>query len=42
MTPRILTLTLNPTVDIAADAPAVVPVRKIRTATRASIPAGAG
>lgn len=42
MTPRILTLTLNPTVDIAADAPAVQPVRKIRTTNESFDPGGGG
>ena len=42
MTSRILTLTLNPTVDIAADAPAVQPVRKIRTTNESFDPGGGG
>ncbi len=42
MAPRILTLTLNPTVDVAADAPAVQPVRKIRTTNESFDPGGGG
>ncbi|MDN3563809.1 1-phosphofructokinase family hexose kinase [Paeniroseomonas aquatica] len=42
MAPRILTITLNPTVDVAADAPAVQPVRKIRTTNESFDPGGGG
>src|SRR3712207_4102524 len=39
---RILTLTLNPTVDIAADADRVQPVRKVRTRGETFDPGGGG
>lgn len=42
MAPRILTLTLNPTVDIACDAAAVRPVHKIRTDHERLDPGGGG
>lgn len=42
MTNRILTLTINPTVDIAADAKAVQPVRKVRTTNETFDPGGGG
>lgn len=42
MPDRILTLTLNPTVDIAADADAVRPVRKTRTRNETFDPGGGG
>lgn len=40
--PRIVTLTLNPTVDIASDADSVHPVRKIRTRDEHFDPGGGG
>lgn len=40
--PRIVTLTLNPTVDIACAAPAVVPTHKIRTSNERLDPGGGG
>ncbi len=40
--PMILTLTLNPTVDIAADADRVQPVRKVRTRDETFDPGGGG
>lgn len=39
---RIVTLTLNPTVDIASDADAVRPVRKVRTRNETFDPGGGG
>jgi 6-phosphofructokinase 2 len=42
MTNCILTLTLNPTVDIAGDAKAVQPVRKVRTTNETFDPGGGG
>ncbi len=42
MDPRILTLTLNPTVDVAADADRVQPVRKVRTRGETFDPGGGG
>jgi 6-phosphofructokinase 2 len=42
MPDRIVTLTLNPTVDIASDADAVRPVRKIRTRNEMFDPGGGG
>ena len=42
MSPRILTLTLNPTVDVAADADRVQPVRKVRTRGESFDPGGGG
>jgi 6-phosphofructokinase 2 len=42
MPDRILTLTLNPTVDIAADADAVQPIRKVRTRNESFDPGGGG
>jgi 6-phosphofructokinase 2 len=42
MADRILTLTLNPTVDIASDAPAVRPIHKIRTTNETFDPGGGG
>ena len=42
MQQRIVTLTLNPTVDIASDADAVQPVRKIRTRAETFDPGGGG
>src|SRR5215203_2221361 len=39
---RIVTLTLNPTVDIASDADAVRPVRKVRTRDETFDPGGGG
>jgi 6-phosphofructokinase 2 len=42
MTDCILTLTLNPTVDIASDAKAVQPVRKVRTTNETFDPGGGG
>ncbi|MGG7643497.1 1-phosphofructokinase family hexose kinase [Rhodovulum sp. YNF3179] len=40
--PRILTITLNPTVDFASDAHIVRPTRKIRTSPVATYPGGGG
>jgi 6-phosphofructokinase 2 len=40
--PRIVTLTLNPAVDIACTAPSVVPTHKIRTADERFDPGGGG
>ena len=40
--PRILTLTVNPTVDIACDADVVQPIRKIRTFNEMQDPGGGG
>ncbi len=40
--PRILTLTLNPTIDIAADADVVQPMRKVRTRGDSFDPGGGG
>lgn len=42
MHPRILALTLNPTVDVAADADRVQPVRKVRTRAETFDPGGGG
>lgn len=42
MAARILTLTLNPTVDVAADADRVQPVRKVRTRGETFDPGGGG
>jgi 6-phosphofructokinase 2 len=42
MTGRILTLTLNPTVDVASDAERVQPVRKVRTRGETFDPGGGG
>ncbi len=42
MAPCILTFTLNPTIDLAADADAVLPVRKIRTRGDSFDPGGGG
>jgi len=42
MAPRILTLTLNPTVDVACDADAVRAVRKVRTRDERYDPGGGG
>jgi len=42
MANRILTLTLNPTVDVASDAPSVQPIRKIRTSNETFDPGGGG
>ena len=42
MEPRIVTLTLNPAVDIACDAKAVVPVRKVHTFGETHDPGGGG
>ena len=39
---RIVTLTMNPTVDIASDADAVRPVRKVRTRDGTFDPGGGG
>ena len=40
--PRIVTLTVNPTVDIACDAEQVRPIHKIRTSTEMQDPGGGG
>ena len=40
--PRIVTLTVNPTVDIACDADAVQPIRKVRTYNEMQDPGGGG
>ena len=40
--PRILTLTVNPTVDIACDAELVQPIRKVRTFAEMQDPGGGG
>ncbi len=40
--PRILTLTVNPTVDIACDAEVVRPIHKVRTNTEMQDPGGGG
>jgi 6-phosphofructokinase 2 len=42
MQPRIVTLTLNPAVDIACDAKAVMPVRKVHTFGETHDPGGGG
>lgn len=42
MTPKITTLTLNPTIDLACEAPEVRPVRKIRTSGDRADPGGGG
>jgi len=42
MTSRIVTLTMNPSVDIASDADAVRPVRKVRTRDETFDPGGGG
>ncbi|WP_160000106.1 1-phosphofructokinase family hexose kinase [Roseomonas sp. 18066] len=42
MTPRITTLTLNPTIDLACQAEKVHPVRKIRTTDERQDPGGGG
>ncbi len=42
MSPRILTLTLNPTIDVAAEADRVQPVRKVRTRGETFDPGGGG
>ena len=42
MNDRIVTLTLNPSVDIASDADAVRPVRKVRTRDETFDPGGGG
>ncbi|MBD0276146.1 MAG: 1-phosphofructokinase family hexose kinase, partial [Acetobacteraceae bacterium] len=42
MTDRIITLTMNPSVDIASDADAVRPVRKVRTRDETFDPGGGG
>lgn len=42
MTPKITTLTLNPTIDLACEAPEVRPVRKIRTTGERADPGGGG
>ena len=40
--PRILTFTLNPTIDLAAEADQVQPVRKVRTRGDSFDPGGGG
>jgi 6-phosphofructokinase 2 len=42
MPPRITTLTLNPTIDLASEAESVHPVRKIRTTAERQDPGGGG
>src|ERR1700678_1218419 len=42
MSPRIVTLTLNPAVDLACTAPAVLPTHKIRTSEERFDPGGGG
>jgi 6-phosphofructokinase 2 len=42
MSPRIITLTLNPTIDIACDAPSVRPLHKVRTFGETYDPGGGG
>src|SRR5690349_24806456 len=42
MPPRILTFTLNPTIDLAAEADTVQPVRKVRTRGDSFDPGGGG
>jgi 6-phosphofructokinase 2 len=42
MSPRIITLTLNPTIDVACDAPSVRPVHKVRTFGETYDPGGGG
>ena len=42
MTDRIITLTMNPTVDIASDADAIRPVHKVRTRNESFDPGGGG
>ena len=42
MSPRLITLTLNPALDLAADAEAVVPTHKIRMHHEHADPGGGG
>jgi hypothetical protein len=42
MSPRLITLTLNPALDLAADADAVVPTHKIRMHHEHADPGGGG
>ena len=42
MSSRIITLTLNPAVDLACEADAVIPTRKVRTTTEQFDPGGGG